>query len=343
MVAKTSSDPRLILRFGDNADIGIVTKFIDEHWKPGHILARDRELFEYMYLEKDGRLNFVIAIDPQSEEVIAILGYIPSDALHSRVSLSMWKSRSDAHLRNYKAGLAVLRFLIDGLKPKSIFSTGISPDHYDLYRFLGYSCDLMNHHVIVNDGVTDFRIINNPPRTIFARSSSEHGASSLVVITTDEELRRVAKSLDFAETLKDVDYLSHRYLNHPRFSYEIRGVVSNSKTVGILVFRRSFANNRSCIRIIDVIGAEVCLRTAIGSLVQEMQQNGDEYIDLLSWGLDGSQIKEIGFTDCRELTDCVVPEYFSPFSQTNVDRWLFTNLPETEIIYKGDGDQDRPN
>ncbi|MEY3397357.1 MAG: hypothetical protein RLZZ534_1319, partial [Actinomycetota bacterium] len=48
MVAKTSSDPRLILRFGDNADIGIVTKFIDEHWKPGHILARDRELFDYM-------------------------------------------------------------------------------------------------------------------------------------------------------------------------------------------------------------------------------------------------------------------------------------------------------
>ena len=343
MVAKTSSDPRLILRFGDNADIGIVTKFIDEHWKPGHILARDRELFEYMYLEKDGRLNFVIAIDPQSEEVIAILGYIPSDALHSRVSLSMWKSRSDAHLRNYKAGLAVLRFLIDGLKPKSIFSTGISADTRDIYRFLGYSCDVMNHHLIVNDGVRDFRIIKNPPRTIFAQSSSDHPISAITKVTTDEALRRVAKSLDFAETLKDVDYLSHRYLNHPRFSYEIREVVSNSKTVGILVFRRSFANDRSCIRIIDVIGAEVCLRTAIGSLVQEMQQNGDEYIDLLSWGLDGSQIKEIGFTDCRDLTDCVVPEYFSPFSQTKVDRWLFTNLPETEIIYKGDGDQDRPN
>ena len=333
----------LALSFAYRTDIDRITRFINTHWKPGHILARDRELFEYMYLEKDGRLNFVIAIDPQSEEVIAILGYIPSDALHSRVSLSMWKSRSDAHLRKYKAGLAVLKFLINELKPKGIFSTGISVDHRLIYRFLGYSCDVMNHHVIVNDGVTDFRIIKNPPRTIFAQSSSDHPISAITKVTTDEALRRVAKSLDFAETLKDVDYLSHRYLNHPRFSYEIREVVSNSKTVGILVFRRSFANDRSCIRIIDVVGAEECLRTAIGSLVQEMQQNGDEYIDLLSWGLDGSQIKEIGFTDCRELTDCVVPEYFSPFSQTKVDRWLFTNLPETEIIYKGDGDQDRPN
>ena len=96
-------------------------------------------------------------------------------------------------------------------------------------------------------------------------------------------------------------------------------------------------------RIIDVVGAEACLKSAIRPLVLEMQQNGDEYIDLLSWGLDGSQIKEIGFNDCRELVDCVVPEYFSPFSQSNVDRWLFTNLPGTEIIYKGDGDQDRPN
>ena len=343
MVAKTSSDPRLILRFGDNADVGVVTKFIDEHWKPGHILARDRELFEYMYLEKNGRLNFALAFEPLSNELIAILGYIPSDALHSRISLSMWKSRSDAHLRQYKAGLAVLRFLIDGFKPKSIFSTGISADTRDVYRFLGFSCDAMNHHVIVNDEFSEFQIIKNPPKTSFPNPSSDHGASSLAVITTDDELRRVATGLDFAETLKDADYLCHRYLNHPRFNYEIREVILNAKTVGILAFRRSFANDRSCIRIIDVVGAELCLKSAFVPLVQEMQQNGDEYIDLLSWGLNGDQIKEIGFTDRRELADCVVPEYFSPFSQTNVDRWLFTNLPETEIIYKGDGDQDRPN
>ena len=343
MAAKTSSDPRLILRFGDNADVGIVTKFIDEHWKPGHILARDRELFEYMYLEKDGRLNFVLAIDPQTEEVIAILGYIPSDALHSRISLSMWKSRSDAHLRQYKAGLAVLRFLIDGLKPKSIFSTGISADTRDIYRFLGYSCEVMNHHVIVNYEISEFRIIKKPPTIGFFRPPTDHGVSSFAMITGEEDLRHVAMGLDFGTTLKDIDYLCHRYVNHPRFKYEIREVVSNVKTVGILVFRRLFANDRSCIRVIDVIGAEICLRSAIWSLVKEMQQNGDEYIDLLSWGLDSNQLKEMGFNDCRELVDCVVPEYFSPFSQSNVDRWLFTNLPETEIIYKGDGDQDRPN
>ena len=343
MAAKTSSDPRLILRFGDNADVGVVTKFIDEHWKPGHILARDRELFEYMYLEKDGRLNFALAFEPLSNELIAILGYIPSDALHSRISLSMWKSRSDAHLRQYKAGLAVLRFLIDGLKPKSIFSTGISADTRDIYRFLGYSCDVMNHHVIVNNELAEFKIIKNPPSSKFYSQTYGSAVSSLAVIKSDEDLRDVASKFEFAKTLKDIEYLSHRYLNHPRFNYEVREVLLNTETVGILFFRRLFANDRSCMRIIDVVGAEACLKSAIRPLVLEMQQNEDEYIDLLSWGLDSNQLNEAGLVNCRDFADCVVPEYFSPFNQTNVDRWLFTNLPETEIIYKGDGDQDRPN
>ena len=331
------------MRFGDHADIETVSNFIDQHWQIGHVLSRDRELLDYMFLEKDGRLNFALAFEPLSNELIAILGYLPTNVSHSRISLSMWKARPDAHLRKYKAGLAVLRFLIDELKPKSIFSTGISADTRDVYKFLGYSCDVMNHHVIVNNQIDEFKIIKNPPSSSFYSQTYGSAASSLAVIKSDEDLRNAASRLEFVETLKDIDYLCHRYLNHPRFKYEVREVTLNAKTVGILFFRRLFANDRSCIRIIDVVGAEICLKSAIQPLIQEMLTNGDEYIDLLSWGLDGGQLNEAGFANCGEFTDCVVPEYFSPFSQTAVERWLFTNLPDTEIIYKGDGDQDRPN
>ena len=332
-----------LLRFANNSDQDEIASFINDYWKQGHVLSRDRELFEYMFLGKDGQLNFVIALDPQSNEVIATLGFIPSDAPHSRIFLSMWKSRPDAHLRKYRAGLSVLRFLIDELKPKSIFSTGISAETRDIYKFLRYSCDVMNHHVIVNNEISDFKIIKNPPVQSTYSQSSDSVTPTLVVINSDNELRNAASKLEFIQTLKDSDYFCHRYLRHPRFKYEVREVLSNNKTVGVVFFRRLFANNRSCIRIIDVIGGEICLKSAIEPLVQEMTANGDEYIDLMSWGLDSNQLKEAGFANCREFADCVVPEYFSPFSQTNVDRWLFTNLPDTEIIYKGDGDQDRPN
>lgn len=331
------------IRFANISDLHQISRFIHSHWSHGHVLTRDRELFEYMYLEKDGRLNFVVAFEPQSDDPIAILGYIPSDALHSRISLSMWKARSEPHLREYKAGLAVFRFLIEALKPKSIFSTGISKDTQEFYKFLGYSCDVMNHHVIVNSEVKDFRIIKNPPHPNNEAMASEIVLSTLTIISTNEELRNHVAGLSFSATLKDTDYLCHRYIDHPRFKYEVRGVRLADKTIGILVFRRSHANNRSCIRIIDVIGDEICLSSATRPLIQEMLGNGDEYIDLLSWGLDSKKIHRIGFTDVRDFADCVVPEYFSPFSQTNVDRFLFTNLPEIEIFYKGDGDQDRPN
>ena len=333
----------LEVRFANSSEVSMISSFIHAHWSQGHVLSRDRELFEYMYLEKGDRLNFVVAFEPQSDNPIAILGYIPSNALHSRISLSMWKARSEAHFRKYKAGLAVLRFLVDELKPKSIFSTGISEDTKDFYGFLGYACDVMNHHVIVNNELEDFRIIKNPPPMSSEHVAPEVELSSLKTISTSEELREFATVLDFSATLKDIDYLCHRYIDHPRFNYEVRGVRLGAKTIGILVFRRSYAENRSCIRIIDVVGSELCLLSAARPLVQEMLLYGDEYIDLLSWGLDSDQINGVGFTDVRNFADCVVPEYFSPFSQTNVDRFLFTNLSETEIFYKDDGDQDRPN
>lgn len=40
----------------------------------GHVLSCDRRLLEYMFLERDGRLNFALAIDQNSDELIAILG-----------------------------------------------------------------------------------------------------------------------------------------------------------------------------------------------------------------------------------------------------------------------------
>ena len=343
MVAKTSPNPRLNLRFGDHADIETVSNFIDQHWQNGHVLSRDRELFDFMFLENDGRLNFALAFEPLSNELIAILGFLPTNVSHSRISLSMWKARSDAHLRKHKAGLAVLRFLIEELKPQSIFSTGISIDTRDIYRFLGYSCDVMNHHVIINDQISEFKILLNPPASLGSRHPSDLLNESVLVVESESDLQRFAQRFELEKSGKDLGYLSRRYLEHPRFQYSIREVLADNKTVGLVVFRRAFANERTCIRIIDVIGDEICLKSATGPLIQEMVANGDEYIDLLSWGLDNRQFKDMGFLNCQDIASCIVPEYFSPFSQTKVDRWLFTNLPQSEKFFKGDGDQDRPN
>jgi len=343
MVAKTRSSPRLKVRFGDHADIETVSTFIDQHWQKGHVLAHDRELLQYMFLESDGRMNFALAFDPLSDELIAMLGYLPTDSSHSRISLSMWKARPDAELRKYKAGLAVLKFILEQLKPKSIFSVGISSNTQDVYKFLGYSCNLMNHHVFINDRAIDFKILFNSGKPIASKLPKQVANATVIPIKTEFDFQRFAQRFNLAESKKDLDYLIHRYLNHPRFQYSVREIIVDNETIGLMIFRRIFANSRSCIRIIDLIGGEPCLEAAIRPLIEEMFANGDEYIDLLSWGLDNHQVEDIGFYDCKDIPSYIVPEFFSPFSQTRIERWLFTNLPESEVFFKGDGDQDRPN
>lgn len=64
----------LALSFAPSLDSHLIIKFINEHWQSGHVLSRERKLFGYMFLEKNGRLNFALAIDQNSDELIAILG-----------------------------------------------------------------------------------------------------------------------------------------------------------------------------------------------------------------------------------------------------------------------------
>ena len=343
MVAKTRLDPRLIVRFGDIADVGIVSKFIDEHWKSGHILARDQELFEYMYLEKNSRLNFVLAFEPEANELIAILGFASSNLNLSRVSTSMWKAREDLKFRKFRAGVAVYNFLLKQINPRSIFSNTISPNTIDFYKFLKFPCFLMDHFVYVNSHVNDFKIIVNPPLRIPLLPSLETPIACLSALDDSSDLQRALREIPFAEGKKDSYYLEHRYFRNPRFKYHVFEVLVKDKSIGLIVYRRQFVNGGSCIRIIDAIGDLPCLVEAFPSLINEMYRQGDEYIDLVCWGLNIDAIQKTGLVYRRKYPECIVPELFSPFVPKNVDRWLFTNNPDNEKIYKGDGDQDRPN
>jgi hypothetical protein len=39
----------------------------------------------------------------------------------------------------------------------------------------------------------------------------------------------------------------------------------------------------------------------------------------------------------------IIPNYFEPFVAENIDIYFFSNTNEKVYIFKGDGDQDRPN
>ena len=331
MVVAINNNSQLSVRFAKKHDVAAVMKYIAE-WKNGHILSHDQELFEYMYLGSDDDVNFVIASEISTGRVVAILGFIPTNTSRSRVSLALWKSVNDKDQRALQPGLACFRFLINELSPKSLFCVGINANTRVIYEFMGYSTGLMSHHFVVNNNLEDYKIILNPPNVVSSKSDLISENYSVSRIANSSDLRTAATKLQIEKFGKDADYLCHRFVDHPIFKYEIIEVMEFGKIIGIVVYRRCFVQKNSCIRIIDVAGGAYCLKGARQYLADEMMKFGDEYIDLVSWGLDKTELENIGFADRREHIDCTVPEHFSPFSRLNRDIWFFSNLPDAEPV-----------
>ena len=50
-----------------------------------------------------------------------------------------------------------------------------------------------------------------------------------------------------------------------------------------------------------------------------------------------------GFRERLEGDGVVIPNYLTPPLHANTEYYYFTNQPEGFVLFKADGDQDRPN
>ena len=67
-----------------------------------------------------------------------------------------------------------------------------------------------------------------------------------------------------------------------------------------------------------------------------------EYADFYVQGFENQYIFEAGFSERIEGDENVIPNYFSPFEQRNIEIYVSGNI-EKGLFCKADGDQDRPN
>jgi hypothetical protein len=110
---------------------------------------------------------------------------------------------------------------------------------------------------------------------------------------------------------KDYWYIDHRFLSHPIYKYELYGVEKNGAVDALIVLRRQEYQGRVAIRFVDYIGER----------------------DL---------IVGIGFSMLSDDDTNIIPNYFGPFLQENIDIWA-DSLYKDSVFTKADADQDRPN
>ncbi len=97
------------------------------------------------------------------------------------------------------------------------------------------------------------------------------------------------------------------------------------------------------LRVIDYMGDVGELKYLGGAFEELIHVSEYEYIDFYCYGVDEEILNKAGFVK-KQFNDVnIIPNYFEPFVQQNIDINFATSEADNFYMFKGDGDQDRPN
>lgn len=325
------------IRYAEYNDIPAIMQYIDDYWKKNHILATNRELFEWQYINNE-RVNFVLGID-ESNNIQGILGYVPySEDDDKDIALALWKAN---HSESF-LGIRLLLFLMKEKKDRDIVCPGINmATTSKIYTQCGFKVGLMNQWYRLSNNreyVIGKIVDNNIP-------TCRESAYSLILLNSVNDLEKckyITSRKNTDTPYKSLEYLKKRYFNHPAYDYLVYEIINqNGESKGIVVLRIQECNDSKVFRFVDFVGEQAVLGLITGELDRLMNQFEVEYIDMYEAGLNEEFLIKAGWRKVKD-TGNIIPNYFAPYEQRNVDIY-YSTTNENAILFRGDGDQDRPN
>lgn len=191
------------------------------------------------------------------------------------------------------------------------------------------------------------------PEEVYSNSMNEHKVFWQQVNTVEElssyyNFDREKEQIPY----KDIYYIKKWYLEHPVYSYEVYIIwdtVNKDKkpwTSGhgnaILVLREQEYSGRKALRVVDYIGEQKIFGMLKDFFCKRLEDWRFEYADFYNYGIKKQYILEAGFKELLEEDETVIPTYYEPFVQKNVDIWFHAPVEQVRFC-KADGHQDRPN
>lgn len=340
-------DERYQIRLAESSDIESIMDFLREHWKADHILSIDRDLFEYEFLE-DNTVNMILAIDKNTETIEALTGFLPCSHTQDKQKFDVWGSFwkvNDSHPNMTFLGVEIMKRLILELGCRTHLGIGINPNTTLPIRKVIFheKTAKMKHYYCLNPQIKDFRIARIEQFPSYG-NSSDAPATAYQEFYSVEEIKPLfnIEALDVTP-YKDFWYVNKRFFNHPYYHYYVYGLKNKQNEVRALLVTRAVTQfDRQVLRIVDYIGDQ-SLFAGIGSMIKELfNDHGYEYVDFYTFGFHESYIQNAGFVEKEENSANIIPNYFEPFVQENIDIWVRYKEDGT-LFCKADGDQDRPN
>lgn len=318
-----------MLEYMKKSDKEELFNFLKENWNNNHIYIKDQKYFDYEFSDNS---NFILA--KNEDKIVATLGYFDYDN-KGDIWTVIWKNSG-----KMDDGLKSLQFLLNA-GYKSVSSCGINKKTIPIYKFLGINTGRLKHFYILNHEIEDYKIakisqkINKEVKYIKGKDIEEiNNIQQLLSTINYQELKK-------HNFYKSPEYFNKRYFKHPYYKYHV--LVKSENTNSILVYRIVREKDRSCIRIMDFLGDEKEFGDFIKYLIEKMFKERHEYIDIYEEGLDKQNLEKLGFIEREEEDKNIIPNYFEPFIQKNIEIYYMTTCNKKFRMFKGDGDQDRPS
>ena len=332
--------------FSKKNEINEIKSFINNNWKKNHILAQNNNLLEWMYCNNH-YCNFFLS--KKNDNIIGLLGFIKNSHYDNAINkfdivwLALWAVNES--LAPPGLGVLMLKKLENEFIDISIGVLGINKSHPLIYKALNYATSKMNHYFVANRKkkkftilkIKDFNVLPYPIANNDELSYNELKKEQILSKENIFELRNI-------DAIKTKKYFYNKYLNNPFYKYKVFHLTLE-KEEAIIVLRKISLKKSSVIRIIDFEGSEKII-SKLGNFLNHIFINENcEYIDFLQYGIEQKIFYMAGFKLLEDLTEVIMPNYFEPLINENKDiLFAYKKLGNIKFnIYKGDGDQDRPN
>ncbi len=325
------------IRLATSNDIPGIMEFIKNNWNENHILANSVEFMKYQHLSADGRFTYVIA--EENNTIYGIEGYILLNHKENPdIAGALWKVIPNKY---FMLGKQIRDRLMQLTNCRYMCSPGINMNTSGrVLGMYGQTVEKMEHYYRLNANI-EYKIAKVQQENII--HTKEEARILKQIVKFDEIDNALSESyLQTKTPYKDKEYLKHRYFEHPVYQYKIYQIDQFSE-ISFVVIREVETCFGKIAKIIDFVGCDAELIGLEAEWDRLMQENKWEYIDLYCYGIEDNILKRSGFLKRTENDPNIIPNYFEPFEQKNVDIYFVSNVMENLHLYRGDGDQDRPS
>lgn len=327
-------------------EIEDVVDFINVYWQSGHILTKSRELLNWQHYDAiNKRYNFVVARERNTGEIHGICGFIISSIFDPNIREAIrwgaiWKVREDVASKGL--GVAIKGFMELNVPSHFVGGVGLSKYSKKIDGKLGEYMGKLNQFYMANPHISEYKILVNPQ--IYRPTECNE---RIIFRDVCEEMfvDNISRLSEYIMPYKSGMYYVNRYFKHPIYRYKCVSVIEEGIIKAFVFYRISTVKMSNNLFIVDYVGSDKALALAYSQFVDLMDKENAECITFPCAGINGEILHGSGFL-LRDDSDVIVPMYYEPFEQRNVELdYHFWPAYEHDkmILVKGDADQDRPN